>query len=185
MIRAIRGAAGREAVAGLAERAGRSRRRTDAVIGRLEELGLARVDPDGTVGPGPDGPPAASAAPSVVAAQERRRAVERSRVEMVRGYAETGGCRRAFLLGYFGEPFDPPCGNCDRCLAGLVPARVPSPTDEAPFGVNDRVRHATFGPGIVTGLEGGKVTVAFDAVGYRTLSLEEVVARGLLVAGGP
>ena len=27
----------------------------------------------------------------------------RSRIEMMRGYAETTGCRRQFLLGYFGE----------------------------------------------------------------------------------
>ena len=34
------------------------------------------------------------------------------------GLAETGGCRRARLLGYFGETLkDASCGNCDNCLS--------------------------------------------------------------------
>ena len=33
-------------------------------------------------------------------------------------YAESAACRRATLLGYFGETFDEPnCGGCDNCLA--------------------------------------------------------------------
>jgi ATP-dependent DNA helicase RecQ len=31
--------------------------------------------------------------------------------------AETAGCRRQRLLGYFGETLDGPCGNCDNCLS--------------------------------------------------------------------
>ena len=37
------------------------------------------------------------------------------------GLAETADCRRARLLGYFGEGFSGKCGNCDNCLA---PPRV-------------------------------------------------------------
>ena len=44
--------------------------------------------------------------------------MERSRIEMMRGYAETAGCRRQFLLGYFGEDLPEPCGNCDTCADG-------------------------------------------------------------------
>jgi ATP-dependent DNA helicase RecQ len=37
------------------------------------------------------------------------------------GLAETGGCRRARLLGYFGETLkDASCGNCDNCLSPPV-----------------------------------------------------------------
>src|SRR3712207_8273472 len=50
---------------------------------------------------------------------EQREKVDQSRVEMMRGYAETTDCRRQFLLGYFGEQLDEPCGNCDNCSAGL------------------------------------------------------------------
>ena len=46
----------------------------------------------------------------------------RSRIEMMRGYAETTGCRRQFLLGYFGEQLEHPCGNCDTCIAGTAEA---------------------------------------------------------------
>ena len=51
-------------------------------------------------------------------AEEHREAFDRSRVEMMRAYAENDGCRRAFVLGYFGEDYDPPCGSCDVCDAG-------------------------------------------------------------------
>jgi ATP-dependent DNA helicase RecQ len=37
------------------------------------------------------------------------------------GLAETADCRRARLLGYFGEAFAGKCGNCDNCLS---PPRV-------------------------------------------------------------
>jgi ATP-dependent DNA helicase RecQ len=37
------------------------------------------------------------------------------------GLAETGGCRRARLLGYFGETLNSArCGNCDNCLTPPV-----------------------------------------------------------------
>nr|WP_146202680.1 RecQ family zinc-binding domain-containing protein [Deinococcus irradiatisoli] len=59
--------------------------------------------------------------PDVVAeatlAHERRRAFERSQLEMLRGYAETPGCRQAFLL-YCDEAYTPPCHRCDNCEAG-------------------------------------------------------------------
>jgi len=46
---------------------------------------------------------------------------ERKRVENVKlnallGYCESGDCRRAVLLRYFGEPHAGGCGNCDTCL---------------------------------------------------------------------
>lgn len=50
-------------------------------------------------------------------AQARER-MDRSRIEMMRGYAETTGCRRAFLLGYFGEKLEHPCGDCGTCSDG-------------------------------------------------------------------
>ncbi len=46
---------------------------------------------------------------------------ERVRIEIHKlnsmvGYAEGLTCRREALLGYFGEPYPQPCGNCDICL---------------------------------------------------------------------
>src|SRR4051795_13437128 len=181
VVRALRRIDGGERVETIAKAARLSRRRTDAIVGRLEELDAVSTQSDGRVTPHDDVDGSAVAA-AAVAGQERRRAVERSRVEMIRGYAETTGCRRAFLLGYFGEPFEPPCGACDRCLAGRVPERATATHDVAAFSVNERVRHVTFGTGIVTAVEPDRVTVAFDAVGYRTLAVETVEDRGLLVS---
>jgi len=48
-------------------------------------------------------------------AGERQRRIERQKIEALLGYCETVACRRQVLLGYFGEPDHPPCGNCDNC----------------------------------------------------------------------
>jgi ATP-dependent DNA helicase RecQ len=50
------------------------------------------------------------------AAEARRKRVEAAKLDAMLAYCETGGCRRRLLLGYFGEPREGPCGNCDRCL---------------------------------------------------------------------
>lgn len=44
--------------------------------------------------------------------------IARDQLQQMVHYAEAGGCRRASLLGYFGEIWeDVPCGGCDNCLA--------------------------------------------------------------------
>ena len=42
--------------------------------------------------------------------------VELHKLNSMVGYADGLTCRREALLGYFGEPYPPPCGNCDICL---------------------------------------------------------------------
>jgi ATP-dependent DNA helicase RecQ len=46
-----------------------------------------------------------------------RRRAERTKLDAMVGYATTMRCRRAFILGYFGEavPLDGSCGDCDVC----------------------------------------------------------------------
>jgi ATP-dependent DNA helicase RecQ len=45
------------------------------------------------------------------------KALARSQLERMAAYAEDPGCRRASLLGYFGESWPHPnCGGCDACL---------------------------------------------------------------------
>jgi len=51
---------------------------------------------------------------------DKQQQFERSRLEMMRGYAEVRHCRRAYLLNYFGEKIDSPCGTCDNCKAGIA-----------------------------------------------------------------
>ncbi len=48
-------------------------------------------------------------------ASEAHKQVQRSKLDSLIGLAEMVGCRRQALLGYFDEPFTPPCGNCDNC----------------------------------------------------------------------
>ena len=47
-------------------------------------------------------------------APPERRAADHGRLNALLGLAEAHGCRRAQLLGYFGEQAEP-CGNCDLC----------------------------------------------------------------------
>jgi ATP-dependent DNA helicase RecQ len=109
--------------------------------------------------------------------QEERLAFDRSRVAMMGGYAEASGCRREFVLTYFGERFSPPCGRCDNCDAGLVKGSV---AVSRPFPEGSRVRHASWGEGLVQRYEDAAVVVLFDSVGYKKLGLEIVLERGLL-----
>lgn len=47
------------------------------------------------------------------------KAVQYRKMEAMLGYSETARCRRQVLLGYFGETFPGPCGNCDICLGNV------------------------------------------------------------------
>src|SRR5215218_7726796 len=108
---------------------------------------------------------------------EEREEYERSRLEMMRSYAETNGCRRNFVLSYFGEEHEPPCGNCDNCDAGFVSSEA---NVERPFEIGTTVTHSEWGPGEVQRYEADRVVVLFESVGYRTLDLEVVEEKGLL-----
>jgi len=118
---------------------------------------------------------------AVIGRAEAHRQLERSRVEMMRAYAETDRCRMAFVLGYFGEAADAPCGRCDRCRSGEVDL---ASTDPGSYGVGQQVNHRSFGAGIVVGdaVNGSseQVTVLFDDHGYRTLDVDLVREQGLL-----
>jgi ATP-dependent DNA helicase RecQ len=48
-------------------------------------------------------------------ASEAFKRVSGAKLDALLGLAETAGCRRVRLLGYFGES-SAPCGNCDNCL---------------------------------------------------------------------
>ncbi len=48
----------------------------------------------------------------------RRRKFEDTALEKVVGYAQTRACRRAFLIGHFGERI-PPCKRCDACDSSI------------------------------------------------------------------
>lgn len=108
---------------------------------------------------------------------ERKERIDRTRVEMMRGYAETRECRRQFLLSYFGEALPEPCGNCDNCTAGVVADEPPA---DGRWAVQTPVVHRQWGPGVVMGAEDDRITVLFDEYGYRTLLLESIEDSGVL-----
>jgi ATP-dependent DNA helicase RecQ len=166
----------------LAEELPVSETKLATAIHHLEDAGFAHVREDGRVeAVRKSGVDIEEAVEHADEAEEHRQAFDRSRVEMMRAYAETGGCRRAFVLGYFGEGYDPPCRNCDVCEEkGDAVAREDS---GAPFAAGDRVTHAEWGEGTVGQVEDGQVTVVFDTVGYKTLALDLVLERGLLEVG--
>jgi ATP-dependent DNA helicase RecQ len=101
--------------------------------------------------------------------------VERSRLEMVRRYAERTGCRRSFLLTYFGQDYPGPCGSCDNDRLRLAPRRRMEP-----FVVGARVESERWGEGTVQRYDGDQVTVLFDDHGYRDLLVPVVLERELL-----
>jgi ATP-dependent DNA helicase RecQ len=160
---------------------GLSQTRLDAAVNRLAQVGAVEVRPTGEVERLPDAPDPEEMVAAATALEEEHRRVEQSRIEMLRGYAEGDGCRRELLLTYFGEPFEPPCGACDNCEAGLSAEATEAPA-ATPFPVDARVRHQAWGVGTVLRYDGGRVVVLFDQAGYRTLSVETVLERGLLAA---
>ena len=173
--RGVGGAAVARAAAMLAD--GSSARPTRGLTGalvRLVDLGAAVWELDGEVRwTGALDVSAAIAASEVET--ERENEVERTRLDMMRRYAEHTGCRRSFLLSYFGQDYPGPCGNCDNDRAS--PAA--EPTDE-PFAVGERVASDRWGEGTVQRYDGDQMTVLFDEHGYHDLLVPLVVERRLL-----
>jgi ATP-dependent DNA helicase RecQ len=152
-----------------------------SAVNRLEDAGSVEVLPSGEVAPTEDGLAPTDAVEEAVEAEDQRHAFDRSRLEMMRGYAEHAGCRRAFILSYFGESTAAHCGNCDNCDAGRTSDAVED-DDALPFPVGSRVRHSEWAEGVVQRYDGAQMVVLFDSVGYRTLAVDVVRERGLLEA---
>jgi ATP-dependent DNA helicase RecQ len=184
--RAISGATVDQAAAELAvghDATPGARQHTAALV-RLADLGAAAWQPDGGVR-WTGAMTVAEVFPASEAATERENEVERSRLTMMRRYAEYEGCRRSFLLSYFGQDYPAPCGNCDNDLALAEAAAeagtVAAPAD-VPFAVGTRVVSEHWGAGTVQRYDGNQLTVLFDEHGYRQLFVPAVLARGLLQA---
>jgi ATP-dependent DNA helicase RecQ len=166
----------------LQERTALSQTKLATAVSRLEDAGAVEVLATGQVARPAGAPEVEEAVQEALRSEEERREFERSRLEMMRAFAETDGCRREFVLSYFGEPFEGPCGRCDNCRAGRVHAHHDA---DEPFAVGARVTHPEWGEGMVQRYDGDRaVVVLFDEVGYKTLALEVVLERGLLEAAG-
>jgi ATP-dependent DNA helicase RecQ len=152
---------------------GATRQLTAALV-RLVDLGAASWNAGGEV----RWTGAVSVAGAVAASEaesERENEVERSRLEMMRRYAEHTSCRRSFLLSYFGQSYRGPCSNCDNDrLAG------PQESFVEPFAVGERVASDRWGEGTVEHYDGDQMTVLFGEHGYRDLLVPLIIARNLL-----
>jgi ATP-dependent DNA helicase RecQ len=153
-----------------------SQTKLKAALSQLEGVGVVESLPTGEV-VASDVSELEQAAEAVIEAQERKIQVERSRLEMMRGYAEVRECRRNYLLNYFGEHKDDRCGICDNCIRGIS---EPERDRRQPYQLNSDVIHRSWGKGTVMRYEGDKIVILFDQVGYKTLSLDAAAFRGLL-----
>jgi ATP-dependent DNA helicase RecQ len=160
--------------AGPAAPGGPGERQQTAALVRLTDLGAVTWRADGEV----RWAGAMSVADALAASEaqtEREDEVERTRLTMMRRYAEHAGCRRSFLLSYFGQDYPGPCGNCDNDLT-----HAEAPRADVPFAVGARVVSERWGQGTVQRYDGDQVTVLFDEHGYRELFVPVVLQRGLL-----
>ena len=160
----------------VAARARLSVAKTETALSRLEEVDAVEFDASGAADAA-DSVGSDEAADEAARAQERHREFERTRVEMMRAYAETRDCRRRYVLNYFGEEFPELCGFCDNCAAGRSSEQD---TEKLPFPLGSRVRHEKWGEGAVQRYEADTIVVLFDEVGYRTLALPLVLETGVL-----
>ncbi|MFE9693339.1 RecQ family ATP-dependent DNA helicase [Micromonospora sp. NPDC005806] len=161
----------------LRELTGLGPRKLGQYLSLLEQIGAAEPRSRQRIGAPRYAPTAAESGRAALAEAERQQAVTRSRTDMMRAFAETTGCRGQALLAYFGEQMHQVCGHCDNCHSGTS---VADDRAVGPFPVHSQVRHPEWGAGLVLSYEEDRMTVLFDEVGYKTLSVRVVSEQGLL-----
>ena len=164
----------------LAEESGRSARAIGRVLTQLVACGLATAGPDGITAAAK-----ASAGEAVAAVRERDEAEERvraSRIEIMRGYAETVHCRRRALLEYFGVEAPEHCGTCDRCDSADALPLAAADAEPDDLRVDSIVDHHEWGTGTVMAVEADRLTVFFPDHGYKVLA-RAAFDRGILQLG--
>ncbi len=173
----------------LTGRTGLPARRLTQLLGLLEQVGAVAVGTGSKLTVPRYAPNPARAAAAAMAHFERHQTLRRSRIDMMRQYAESGRCRGRALLAYFGEEVDHDCGHCDNCAAGTssslrTPEKTVTPAQrkvgDEPFPVSSAVRHSEWGAGTVMSYEHDRMVVLFEEVGYKTLSVP-IVRKGKLL----
>lgn len=158
------------------------------MLNLLADAGVVVSDPDGIRVF--EQVEASEAVRRAVEASDERERIERSRLEMMRAYAETTDCRRAFLLGYFGERLAAPCRYCDVCkgleergeLESAAEHQSAGAVKNDPYSPPADVEHHEWGPGVVMRAEEDRITVFFEQEGYKVLSRRVLEEKHLLDA---
>ena len=99
----------------LAAAAGVSLAKTSSAVARLEDEGVVERSADGLISLTRRSDNLGAHLVSAVEAQRDLREAHRARIEPIRHFARTRDCRRALLLGYFGDRPGQPCSGCDNC----------------------------------------------------------------------
>jgi len=162
----------------LNERTHLSRSKLTEALSRLEEADVVKTLASGEIVSGDGEVVLDDVVEQVIQEHESHRQYDKSRLDMMVGYAEVQDCRREYLLNYFGEEIDDLCGFCDNCDAGITSAED---EENMPFPINTKVTHTTWGDGLVLRYEGDKMVVLFESVGYKTLAVDVVLERKLLM----
>jgi ATP-dependent DNA helicase RecQ len=151
----------------------RSTRSETLALARLVDIGAASWIADGGVRwSGLMSVPSSLEASAQKSTREQE--VQSSRFEMMRRYAEHTGCRRSFLLTYFGQDYPGPCGNCDNDLH-----RPATPHWDEPFPIGARVATEHFGEGTIQRYDRDQVTILFDDHGYRDVLVSTLVEKNV------
>jgi ATP-dependent DNA helicase RecQ len=104
---------------------------------------------------------------------DTKKSYDQSKLAMMLQYSETRGCRRKFILNYFGEDYAETCGQCDNCRR--VASTAGDSRVTSGYRIADVVTHKKFGQGTVERAEKDLVTVLFPSVGYKTLLASSVI----------
>lgn len=195
----------------LAEEVQLTRTKLARALGFLQELGVVtRLAAGVVLVRDPAELDVDALADEAVGLQEWQSGIVQARIDVMRAYAETSGCRRHAVLRYFGEEAPTECDACDNCASGRtarvaarmeaaapdlserairrVPQRRPAAPHALPgappFAVDTRVRHAAWGQGVVVGYREDRIAIRFDEAGEKTLKVPTVLAGNLLTACG-
>ena len=117
----------------IAERSGLNRRRVQRAVALLTGVQAVDTVTDGTVQA--FGERVASAVDRAVRIVEQRKAFESSRLQMMRGSAETTDCRRTVLLSYFGEAVPGCVGTATTAPTAPRPTCRPTSRPRSPSAI--------------------------------------------------
>jgi ATP-dependent DNA helicase RecQ len=173
-------------VSEIAQRADLPRRRTQVILHLLRESGFIRRTRRGYAHKVK--PVGEEELAQAHATFDERGKQDRSRLDEMMHYAESGRCRKQILRTYFGEDEGKACGVCDNCtrvveakvipiyasqpvtevetaigtIVTTAPETLPQKERESRFKPGDLVRHLRFGSGTVLDADGRDLMVRFD-----------------------